>query len=48
MGERIPMSDAVRLALMAYNPTSLSVSDLQGLNALDGRTRDGKGNAWDN
>jgi hypothetical protein len=45
MGERIPMSDAVRLALMAYNPAVLSESDLEGLNALDGRTRDGKGNA---
>jgi phage baseplate assembly protein W len=39
LGERIPMSDAVRLALIAYDPRSLTTADLAALHATDGRLR---------
>jgi hypothetical protein len=39
LGERIPMSDAVRLALIAYDPRSLTTADLAALHATDGRIR---------
>ncbi len=39
LGERIPMSDAVRLALIAYDPRSLTAADLAALQATDGRMR---------
>jgi hypothetical protein len=39
LGQRIPMSDAVRLALIGYNPKSLTTADLTALQATDGRMR---------
>ena len=39
LGERIPMSDAVRLALIAYDPRSLTTADIAALHATDGRMR---------
>jgi hypothetical protein len=39
LGQRIPMSDAVRLALIGYNPKSLTTADLTALQATDGRVR---------
>jgi hypothetical protein len=39
LGHRIPMSDAVRLALIGYNPKSLTTADLASLQATDGRLR---------
>ncbi|MEI8194336.1 MAG: hypothetical protein WCI73_00345 [Phycisphaerae bacterium] len=39
LGERIPMSDAVRLALIAYDPRALTTADLMALQATDGRMR---------
>jgi hypothetical protein len=39
LGQRIPMSDAVRLALKAYDPQSLTDADLAALDATDGRLR---------
>ena len=37
MGERIPMSDAVRLALLAYDPRTLTHEQLAALRAANGR-----------
>jgi hypothetical protein len=39
IGQRIPMSDAVRLALIAYDPRMLRTSDITALQATDGRIR---------
>lgn len=39
LGYRIPMSDAVRVALIGYNPKSLTTADLTALQATDGRMR---------
>ena len=37
MGERVPMSDAVRLALQAYDPRTLTHEQLAALRAANGR-----------
>ena len=39
LGQRIPMSDAIRLALIAYNPKSLTTADIAAVQATDGRMR---------
>lgn len=39
LGQRIPMSDAIRLALIAYNPKSLTAADIAAVQATDGRMR---------
>lgn len=38
-GERLTMSNAIRLALFAYDEGKMSQSDIRGLRAHDGRSR---------
>jgi hypothetical protein len=39
LGLRIPMSDAVRLALIGHDPKLRATADLTALQATDGRAR---------